>query len=118
MLKILENQSMAKFKSMRVSPRKLGLVAAAIRGLKASDALVQLEFMRKRIAKEVRGCLQSAIANAENNNNLDVDALFISEVLVGKSFVMKRVMPRARGRAGRITKPLSHLTIIVEERKG
>lgn len=108
----------AKLKSIRVSPRKLNLVAEIIRGLKADIALVQLEFARRRIAHEVKACLRSAIANAENNHNLNVDSLYVSEVLVSKSFVMKRMMPRARGRSSTIIKPFSHLTIILEERQG
>lgn len=112
-----DNQALAKVKSIRVSPRKLNIVAGAIRGMKAEDALVQLEFMKKRVAKDVRACLQTAVANAENNHNLNVDDLKISEVLVGKSFVMKRMRPRARGRSSRIHKPFSGLTIIVEEHK-
>jgi large subunit ribosomal protein L22 len=112
-----DNQALAKVKSIRVSPRKLNIVAGAIRCMKAEDALVQLEFMKKRIAKDVRACLQAAIANAENNHNLNVDDLRISEVLVGKAFVMKRMRPRARGRSSRVLKPFSSLTIIVEEHR-
>jgi large subunit ribosomal protein L22 len=113
----MTDTALAKLSSVRVSPRKLGLVAAAIRGLKADKALVQLEFMQKRIANEVRACLQSAIANAENNHNLDVDMLYVDKVLVGKAFVLKRFMPRARGRGAGIKKPFSNLTIILKERE-
>lgn len=109
-------QALAKLTSVRVSPRKLGIVAQAIRGLSADKALVQLEFMRRRVAKEVKACLMSAIANAENNHNLNVDDLYVSKVLVGKGLVMKRMRPRARGRSGKIIKPFSNITIVVEER--
>lgn len=109
-------QALAKLTSVRVSPRKLGIVAQAIRGMSADKALIQLEFMRKRIAQEVKACLMSAIANAENNHNLNVDDLYVSEVLVGKGLVMKRMRPRARGRSGKIIKPFSNITIKVEER--
>lgn len=112
-----ENQAIARVKSMRISPTKLGLVAGVIRRMKVGQALIQLEFMRKRIAKEVKVCLESAIANAENNHNLNIDNLFISEVLDSKSLVMKRMRPRARGRSAKILKPFSKLTIIVEESK-
>ncbi len=112
-----KNSVLAKVKSIRTSPRKLNIVADAIRKLRAEDALIQLEFMKRRVANDVKACLQSAIANAENNNNLDIDSLWVSRVLVGKSFVMKRVRPRARGRSSRIHKPFSNLTIIIEERK-
>jgi large subunit ribosomal protein L22 len=113
-----EHQAIARVKSMRVSPLKLNLVAGVIRKAKVQGALVQLEFMKKRIAKEVKDCLESAIANAENNHNMNIDNLFISEVLVGKSLVMKRIRARARGRSARILKPFSNLTIILEENKG
>lgn len=105
-------------KSLRVSPRKLNLVAASIRNMKASEALVQLKFSQRRIASEVKKCLQSAIANAENNLGLDIDDLYITSATVGKSLVMKRVMPRARGRAARINKFFSNLYITVTQGKG
>lgn len=111
------NTAIAKLSSVRVSPRKLNLVASLIRGMKADGALVQLTFLKKRIALEVKACLQSAIANAENNFNLNVDELYINRILVGQGTVMKRTMPRARGRAARILKPFSNLTIEVQERK-
>jgi large subunit ribosomal protein L22 len=110
-----ENEAKAIARSLRVSPQKLNLVAALIRGKKVAAALADLEFSRKRIAIDVRKCLQSAIANAENNHQLDVDDLVVAEAHVGKGLVMKRFSPRARGRAGRISKPFSHLTIVVRE---
>ncbi|KEQ06766.1 50S ribosomal protein L22 [Pseudorhizobium pelagicum] len=100
---------------MRVSPQKLNLVAAMIRGKKVERALADLEFSRKRIAGTVRKTLESAIANAENNHDLDVDSLIVSEAYVGKSIVMKRFHARGRGRASRIEKPFAHLTIVVRE---
>jgi large subunit ribosomal protein L22 len=100
---------------IRVSPQKLNLVAQLIRGKKASAALADLEFSRKRIAGEVRKVLQSAIANAENNHDLDVDSLIVAEAHVGKALVMKRFSPRARGRVGRILKPFSNLTVVVRQ---
>lgn len=103
--------------NLRVSPRKLGLVAGLIRNLHVSDALMQLSFSKKRIAKDVLKCLQSAVANAENNHNLDIDNLFIAEVLVGKAIVMKRFRPRARGRGFKIKKPFSNLSIKLVEFK-
>jgi large subunit ribosomal protein L22 len=100
---------------LRVSPQKLNLVAALIRGKKVNAALADLEFSRKRIAKDVKKCLESAIANAENNHDLDVDDLVVTQAHVGKSMVMKRFHARARGRAGRIEKFFSNITIIVKE---
>lgn len=102
--------------TIRTSPRKLNLVAASIRGLKAETALHALTFSRRRVAKEVKKVLQSAIANAENNHQLDVDRLYVAEAYVGKAMVMKRWRARARGRVGRIEKPFSNLTVIVRER--
>jgi len=104
-------------KSIRISPQKLNLVARSIRGKSATKALAQLEFSTKRISKDVKKVLESAIANAENNHQLDVDSLYVSEAFVGKSMTMKRWRPRARGRIGKILKPFSNLTIIVTERK-
>jgi large subunit ribosomal protein L22 len=102
---------------LRTSPQKLNLVAQQIRGLKAERALAELAFSRKRIARDVRKVLQSAIANAENNHALDVDELVVAEAHVGKAMVMKRFSPRARGRAGRIEKFFSNITIIVRAAK-
>jgi large subunit ribosomal protein L22 len=110
-----ENEAKAVSKMLRISPQKLNLVAQLIRGKKVASALADLEFSHKRIAKDVRKCLESAIANAENNHDLDVDDLVVAEAHVGKSLVMKRFHARARGRAGRITKPFSHLTIVVRQ---
>jgi large subunit ribosomal protein L22 len=100
---------------LRVSPQKLNLVAGLIRGKKVAAALADLDFSRKRIAKDVRKCLQSAIANAENNHDLDIDELVVAEAHVGKALVMKRFTARGRGRAARVMKPFSNLTIIVRE---
>ncbi len=111
------NTSSAMANNLRVSPRKLGLVAGLIRNLHVSNALIQLSFSKKRIAKDVLKCLQSAVANAENNHNLDIDNLFVAEVLVGKAIVMKRFSPRARGRGFRIKKPFSNLSIKLVEFK-
>jgi large subunit ribosomal protein L22 len=108
---------MAMARNLRTSPRKLNLVAASIRGLSAEQALQQLTFSRRRISDDVRKVLQSAIANAENNHQLDVDRLYVAEASVGKSFVMRRFRARARGRVGRLLKPWSRLTIIVRERE-
>jgi large subunit ribosomal protein L22 len=112
-----DNQAIAMARLLRTSPRKVNLVAQLIRGLKAADALNQLSFSRRGIARDVRKVLLSAIANAENNHDLDVDRLVVSEATVGKSLVMKRFRARARGRAGRIEKPFSRLRIVVEERE-
>ena len=100
-----------------MSPQKLNLVARSIRGKTATSALAQLEFSNRRISNDVKKILQSAIANAENNHQLEVDSLYVSEAFVGKSLTMKRWRPRARGRVGKILKPFSNLTIIVSERK-
>ena len=110
-----ETEAKAVVRMLRVSPQKLNLLAQLIRGKKVSAALADLEFSRKRISTEVRKALESAIANAENNHDLDVDDLIVGEAFVGKAMVMKRFSPRARGRAGRIEKPFSNLTIIVRE---
>ena len=110
-----ENEAKAVSKMLRVSPQKLNLVAQMIRGKKVASALADLEFSRKRIAKDVRKCLESAIANAENNHDLDVDDLVVAEAHVGKALVIKRFTPRGRGRVGRILKPFSHLTIVVRQ---
>jgi large subunit ribosomal protein L22 len=110
-----DTEAKAVVRMLRVSPQKLNLLAQLIRGKKVASALADLEFSRKRISTEVRKALESAIANAENNHDLDVDDLVVSEAFVGKAMVMKRFSPRARGRAGRIEKPFSNLTIIVRE---
>jgi large subunit ribosomal protein L22 len=112
-----DTQAMAMAKVMRVSPRKLNLVAQMIRGLNVDQALAQLTFSRRQIAANVKDVLLSAIANAENNHDLDVDRLVVAEASVGKSLVMKRIRPRARGRAGRIHKPFSRLRIVVQEQE-
>ena len=111
-----DNEAMAYAKAIRTSPRKLNLVAQMIRGMDAATALTNLAFSRRRIAVDVRKVLQAAIANAENNHQLDVDRLVIAEATVGRAFVMKRFRPRARGRVGRIRKPFSNLTVVVRER--
>lgn len=115
MTDINKNSAVAKVKNMRVSPRKLNYVAAFIRNMKASEAMVQLDFCKKRIAGDVKQCLRSAIANAENNNGLDIDNLVITEAVVGKALLMKRMMPRGRGRSGKIQKFFSNLRITVTE---
>ena len=113
--RVADNEAMAKVRMLRTSPQKLNLVAAMIRGKKVEKALLDLTFSKRRIAGDVKKCLQSAIANAENNHNLDVDALIVAEAWVGKNLVMKRGHPRARGRYGRIMKPFSELTIKVRQ---
>jgi large subunit ribosomal protein L22 len=110
-----DNEAKAICKMLRVSPQKLNLVAQMIRGKKAATALADLEFSRKRISTEVRKCLESAIANAENNHDLDVDDLVVAEAHVGKAIVIKRFHPRGRGRLGRILKPFANLTIVVRQ---
>ena len=100
---------------MRVSAQKLNLVAAMIRGKKVSKALAELTFSRKRIAQDVKKTLESAVANAENNHDLDVDALIVSEAHVGKALVLKRFHPRGRGRMGKILKLFANLTIVVRQ---
>ena len=112
-----DNEAMAYAKQLRTSPQKLNLVAQTIRGLDCEKALASLSFSRRRIAGEVRKVLQSAIANAENNHQLDVDRLFVAEATVGRGMVMKRWKARARGRVGRIVKPFSNLTLVVRERE-
>lgn len=112
-----DNQAKAVATRLRVSPQKLNLVAALIRGKKAEKAVTDLAFSRRRIAGDVKKVLESAIANAENNHSLDVDQLWVKEAFVGKGLVMKRWKARARGRVGRVKKPFSKLTVIVEERE-
>ena len=113
--RVADNEAMAKLRMLRTSPQKLNLVAQLIRGKKVDKALADLTFSQKRIAVDVKKCLQSAIANAENNHNLDVDELVVAEAYVGKNMVMKRGRPRGRGRFGRIVKPFSELTIKVRQ---
>ena len=113
--RLKENEAQAVARSLRVSPQKLNLVAQLIRGKKVEKALADLTFSHKRIAKDVKKTLQSAIANAENNHDLDVDQLIVAEAYVGKNLVMKRFHTRARGRMGRIEKPFSQLTVVVRE---
>ena len=110
-----DNEAKAVQRMIRVSPQKLNLVAGMIRGKKVATALAELEFSRKRIAGQVKRTLESAVANAENNHDLDVDSLVVAEAHVGKALVMKRFKPRARGRVGKIMKPFSNLTIVVRE---
>ena len=112
---LADNEAKAVTRNLRVSPQKLNLVAAMIRGKKVASALADLTFSKKRIADDVKKTLMSAIANAENNHDLDVDDLIVAEAHVGKALVMKRFHARARGRAGRIEKPFSNLTIVVRE---
>ena len=112
---LAENEAKAVARMLRVSPQKLNLVAQLIRGKKVASALADLEFSRKRVAREVRKCLESAIANAENNHDLDVDELVVAEAFVGKALVLKRFHPRGRGRMGKILKPFSNLTIVVRQ---
>lgn len=113
--RLADNEARAVLRTIRVSPQKLNLVAQLIRGKKANAALADLEFSTKRIASTVRKTLASAIANAENNHNLDVDALVVAEAYVGKSITLKRFHARGRGKASRVTRPFSHLTIVVRE---
>jgi large subunit ribosomal protein L22 len=113
--RVAENEARAFVKHLRVSPRKLNLVAQMIRGMAAEDALVALSFSRKRISNDVKKALSTAIANAENNHQLDVDRLIVVEASVGKQMMIKRIRARARGRAARVEKPFSNLTIVVRE---
>ena len=113
--RVADNEAMAKLRMLRTSPQKLNLVAQLIRGKKAERALSDLTFSRRRVSNDVKKVLESAIANAENNHNLDVDSLVVAEAYVGKNLVMKRFRARAKGRAARIIKPFSQLTIVVRE---
>jgi len=113
--RVADNEAMAVARMLRTSPQKLNLVAGLIRGKKVEKALSDLTFSKRRIAGEVKKCLQSAIANAENNHGLDVDSLVVAEAWVGKYLVMKRGRPRARGRFGKIMKPFSEITIKVRQ---
>ena len=114
--RVADNEALAVGTTIRGSAQKLNLVAGLIRGKKAEEAVVALNFSRKAMAVDVRKCLQSAIANAENNHNLDIDRLWVKEASVGKSITMKRFATRARGRSSRIVKPFSRLRIVVQER--
>ena len=113
--RLADNEAQAIARMLRTSPQKLNLVAGLIRGKKVEKALADLTFSKRRIAGDVKKCLQSAIANAENNHNLDVDSLVVAEAWVGKNLVMKRGRPRARGRFGKIMKPFSEITIKVRQ---
>jgi len=113
--RVSETQAMAKGRLIRTSPQKLNLVAQLIRGMPVEKALAELTFSRKRIAQNVKKVLESAIANAENNHDLDIDQLVVDQAFVGKNMVMKRWRARARGRVGRIHKPFSEITIVVKE---
>ena len=115
--RLAETEAVAVARNLRTSPRKLNLVAQSIRGKSAEAAITELTFSKRRIAIDVRKALQSAIANAENNHQLDVDRLYVAEATVGKGLVMKRFRARARGRVGRIEKPFSSLTLVVRERE-
>ena len=114
---LAENEARAIAKNLRVSPQKLNLVAGLIRGKKVNSALADLEFSKKRIAQDVRKCVMSAVANAENNHGLDVDDLVVAEAWVGKNLVMKRFAARGRGRSSGIVKPFSQITVVVREVK-
>ncbi|HSF92642.1 MULTISPECIES: 50S ribosomal protein L22 [Pseudorhodobacter] len=114
--RVADNEAMALAKMLRTSPQKLNLVAGLIRGKKVDKALADLTFSKKRIAQDVKKCLQSAIANAENNHGLDVDELIVAEAYCGKNLTLKRGRPRARGRFGKIMKPFSQLTILVRQK--
>jgi len=113
--RLADNEAKAVVRNIRISPQKLNLLAQSIRGKRVEKALADLSFSRKRIAKDVKKVLESAIANAENNHDLDLDALIVAEAHVGKNMVMKRFRPRARGRVGQIQKPFSQITIVVRE---
>ena len=113
--RLAENEALAYVKYIRTSPRKLNLVAESIRGLSVEAALNALAFSKKRVAEDVRKAVQSAVANAENNHELDIDRLVVAEATVGRTIVMKRMRPRARGRVGRLEKPFSNLRVVVRE---
>jgi large subunit ribosomal protein L22 len=113
---LADTEAKAVARNLRVSPQKLNLVAGLIRGKKVNDAIAELQFSRKRIADDVRKCVMSAVANAENNHGLDVDELVVAEAYVGKNLVMKRFHARGRGRSGAIQKPFSQITVVVREK--
>ena len=112
-----EADALSVLRNLRVSPQKLNLVASMIRGMDAEKALAALTFSKRRVSNDVKKALQSAIANAENNHQFDIDNLFVKEAYVGKSLVMKRFRPRAKGRASPIKKPFSRITIVLSEKK-
>ena len=113
---LAENEAKAVARGIRISPQKLNLVAAMIRGKKVNDAIADLTFSRKRVAEHVKKCVMSAVANAENNHGLDVDELVVAEAYVGKNLIMKRFAARGRGRGAAIVKPFSQLTVVVREK--
>ncbi|MEO1013671.1 MAG: 50S ribosomal protein L22 [Pseudomonadota bacterium] len=113
--RVAENAAMAKARMIKTSPQKLNLVAQMIRGKKVEKALADLTFSRKRVAQDVKKVLMSAVANAEENHDLDVDALVVDQAFVGKNLVLKRWRPRGRGRVGRLMKPFAEITIVVKE---
>ena len=115
--RLADNEALALARRMRIGPQKLNLVAKTIRGRDVNGALAELTFSKRRIAGEVKKVLQSAIANAENNHQLDVDRLYVAEASVGRSMVLRRIRPRARGRAAPIQKPFSRLRVVVRERE-
>ncbi|MBT5049108.1 MAG: 50S ribosomal protein L22 [Rhodospirillaceae bacterium] len=115
--RLADNEAGAQGRNIRTSPQKLNLVAQAIRGKDVESAMAELTFSKRRVAGLVKKVLQSAVANAENNHDLDVDALYVAEASVGKNMVMKRMRPRARGRMARILKPFSEIRIVVRERE-
>ena len=117
MARTADNEARAFVKYVRTSPQKLNLLAQMIRGKRAEQAVTALEFSNRRVSQDVKKCLESAIANAENNHNMDIDKLIVSEAYVGKSIVMKRFRARAKGRGARILKPFSNLTIVVKEKE-
>jgi len=115
-IEILKKSAFAKAVAIKASVQKLKLVADIIYGMNVSDALLQLQFCRRKVAQDIKDVLNSAIANAENNQNLDIDKLYISAINLGKSFALKRFHPRGRGRAASIKKPFSNITVYVSER--
>ncbi|MGE0718495.1 MAG: 50S ribosomal protein L22 [Alphaproteobacteria bacterium] len=115
--RVADNEAMAVSRQIRVSPRKLNVVAASIRGMDCGAAVQRLTFLHRRVAIDVRKVLQAAIANAENNHQLDVDRLYVKEASVGRTFSIKRFHARARGRAAKVEKPFSNLTVVVRERE-
>ena len=115
--KLQDGTALATTKNLKISMQKLNLVAAMIRGKKVEKAMNDLQFSRKRIAQDVLKTLKSAVANAENNHNLDIDELYVNEAYVGKNLVLKRWKARARGRVGRIKKPFSQITVVVKQQE-